>query len=63
MKLTDADTPHAKAQIIEQAVNSAMNSMKIAAPYKSSSTYGEDLRQHLMRFLILQMFKMHQKLK
>lgn len=44
MKLNESETPHGKALIIEQAVNDAMLTLRMTAPYKPSYKRGEPER-------------------
>jgi hypothetical protein len=41
LRVADETTPHIKAIYIDDAVNQAINTMKIATPYKKLSDIGE----------------------
>ena len=57
MKLSDAETPHAKAQIIEQAVLDAIYMLKIVTPYKADDKVGANEYVRVTRYLLLEMCK------
>lgn len=63
IKLNEAETPHAKALLIEQAVTDAMLVLQIVTPYKTSDKYGEGDRQRVMRVLMLETCKMYHRYK
>ena len=41
LRVSDEETPHLKAIYIDDAVNQAINAMKIATPYKGTDAFGE----------------------
>jgi hypothetical protein len=57
MKLSDAETPHAKAAIIEKAVLDTHYMLKIVTPFKDSSKIGADEYARILKFLLVEMCK------
>jgi len=46
-QIRDVETPHQKAIYIDEALNLAIDGMKIATPYKDEHKYGEVERQRV----------------
>lgn len=57
LKLSDADTPHQKALIIEKAVLDAVFMLQIVTPYKSSDKVGAFELERVLKYLLLEMCK------
>ena len=55
--LNEAETPHAKAMVIETAITEAVQAIQIATPYKFDAKFGEDDRRRIIRFLLLESTK------
>jgi hypothetical protein len=51
------DSPHRKAMLLDSVVYKALAAMKIATPYKKSDSWGEQERQRVFRYLILELHK------